>query len=81
MALPISKMQLMAPSIFPSKVFQAPGPARGEMKPAIRHGTFMAFHCFTRMPLWGMSKIGRITWAPEALTFIRVDEKSAVPVG
>ena len=41
----------------------------------------MVFHCLTRMPLWGMSKIGRITWAPSARTFIRAEEKSEVPVG
>ena len=62
-ALPISKLQLMAPPIFWSKVFQAPGPAKGDMKPAMSAGTFMAFHCLTREPLWGMSKMGRMTWA------------------
>ncbi len=79
--LPTSKMQFIAPSICWSKSSQAPGPASGEIKPAISAGIRMPFHCFTSMPLWGMSKMGRITWAPPALAFIRDDEKSEAPVG
>ena len=51
------------------------------MKPAMIAGTFMAFHCLTRMPLWGMSNTGRITWAPVILAFIRAGAKSLAPVG
>ncbi len=79
--LPNSKMAFSRPPILPSKVFQAPSPAMGEMKPAIRAGTFWPFHCLTRMPLSGMSKQVNKTWAPPILAFISTGAKSLAPVG
>ena len=81
MALPSSKMLFMAPPIFLSKVSQASEPANGEIKPAMMVGTFIDFHCLTRMPLWGMSKTGMMTCAPLVRAFIKAEEKSDVPVG
>ena len=79
--LPNSNTALITPPILPSKVFQAPPPVMGLMKPAMTAGIFMAFHCLIRMPLWGMSNTGMITWAPFILAFIRAGAKSLAPVG
>src|SRR5271157_296158 len=71
----------MRPSISSPNVFHALVPMSGDMKPAMSAGTFMLCHCFTRMPLVGISNMGRITWTPADFAFKRPVEKSDAPTG
>src|SRR5208283_1502549 len=57
------------------------GPAMEDMNPHTSAGTFIDFHCFSKMPLWGMSKTGRINCALSILALLRPAEKSEEPVG